>query len=280
MFRRGRLRLGFACTFACAPLLVACSLLLDDGFSDTGQPQPSGNDSGIDSQTAGGDGSTNPTPDGGGPPLDGALLFDGGKLACPDAAGILCDDFERDDVKGPWGAVSVGEAGTLVIGKPFTGESWRLEAAVSAAGSGAQLSKEIAVSPSKLHVELTLEILQLPTVGAFYITGALMFNAPNPLTLFYIYAHGGGAFVVEQLTDQTHYVQTPLAITLNAPHRVVMDIVAGGKVTVSVDGAVQVDKKTESWMVLKPPSAILGPNSLNGGNTFSMRADDYVFIAE
>lgn len=273
MFRRGLVCLAFACT--CASALGACSLLLDDDLS--APSTPSADDSGTDATNAVVDGS-NPTPDGG-PTIDGSLaVFDGGKLSCPDAAGVLCDDFERNELVGPWGATNVSEAGSIEIKAAGAGK--RFEAAITSADNVAQLSKDLTVSPSRIHIELTLEILTLPSAGGIYITGALMFNPPNPLTLFYLYAHGGGAFIVEQLTDESHYVQTPVAITLNAPHRVVMDIQAGGKLTVTVDGATQVDKNTESWIVLKPPSAILGPGSLNGGNAFAMRADDYVFIAQ
>jgi hypothetical protein len=276
VFRRGWLWLPIAC----APALAACSLLLGDGLSDADAPQP-GSDSGADSPINGGDdGATNPPRDGA-PTSDGSLpFFDGGKLSCADAAGTLCDDFERDEPKGgPWGTVSVNDGGTLVIGKPSsTGR--RLESAITAADGVAQLSRELALTPSKLHIELTLEILALPTNGAIYITGALMLNPGNPVTLFYVYARGDGAFVVEQLTDGTHYVQSPLAITLNAPHRLVIDVQIGGKVKVTVDGATQVDKNTESWLVFKPPQAILGAGSVSGGNAFSMRVDDYVFVAE
>lgn len=272
MFRRGLVWLSLAC----APVVAACSLLLDDGFSgDTSSPNDSG--TGSDTTTNGGDGSSG-GPDGG-PKLDATLpTFDGGKLICADAAGTFCDDFERDDVQGGWSAVTSNEAGTLAIGKP-TGASRRLEATIGTDGVG-QLAKDFTISPTRLHIEVTLEILTLPTTGLAILTGATMLNPGNAPSLYYLYVHGGGAFVVEQIADGIHYVQTPLAITLNAPHRVVMDVEQGGRMTVKVDGTVQVDKTTETWLVLKPPQANLGPSSINGCSGMSMRADDYVFIAE
>lgn len=279
VFRRGLIWIPLAC----APALAACSLLLGDGFSDSEAQPP--NDSGTGSDApigdgGGGDGGANPPRDGSPTTDSSSPLFDGGRLSCPDAAGTLCDDFERDELKGgPWDAVNVNDAGTLVVGKP-TSSGRQLVASVTGADGVGQVSKDFTITPTKLHIELTLEIQTLPSVGGIYITGALMLNPGNPVSLFYLYTHGGGAFVVEQLTDGVNYVQTPVAITLNAPHRVVMDLHVGGKMTVTVDGAKQVDKNTESWLVLKPPSAILGPGSLNGGNAFAMRADDYVFIAE
>lgn len=275
MFRRGLVWLSIAC----APVVAACSLLLDGGFAGEGAPATDAGGS-ADTTTNGGDGGGPIGSDGGGPLGDGSLpSFDGGKLVCADAAGIFCDDFEHDDPKGPWGAVSVNEAGTIAIGKP-AGGTRRLEAAIIATDGIAQLSKDFTVTPKRIHIELTLEILGLPTAGAAIITGATMLNMGNAPSLFYLYAHGGGAFVVEQLADGVHYVQTALAITLNTPHRVVMDVVEGGKMTVTVDGTSQVDKTTEPWLVLKPPQANVGASGINGCNGFSMRADDYVFIAE
>ena len=274
MFRRGLVWLSIAS----APLIAACSLLLDDGFANDGV-SPSDSGTGSDTTTSGGDGSPI-GPDGSNPPIDGSLpTFDGGKLVCADAAGTFCDDFEHDDPQGPWSGVSVNEAGTIAIGKAPNG-SRRLEAAILAVDGIGQVYKDITVTPQRIHIEVTLEILSLPTSGAAIITGATMLNPGNPVSLFYLYAHGGGAFVVEQLTDGAHYVQTPLAITLNAPHRIVLDVVQGGKVTVTIDGASQVDKSTEPWLVLKPPQANLGAGTVNGCIGFSMRADDYVFIAE
>jgi hypothetical protein len=273
VFRRGLLWLSIIS----APPVAACSLLLDDGFSDDGA---SASDSGAGPDTTssgGGDGSPNPGQDGG-LTFDATLpTLDGGKLMCADAAGVFCDDFERDDPKGDWTAVTLNDAGTMAIGKAG---SRRLEAAILAPDGFAQLSKDFTLSPTKMHIEVTLEILSLPSDGASLIVGTTMLNPGNPVSLFYLYAHGGGAFIVEQLTDDVHYVQTPLALTLNASHRVIMEVQQGGKMTVSVDGALQVDKTTEPWLVLKPPSAYLGPGSINGGNTLAMRADDYVFVAE
>jgi hypothetical protein len=275
VFRRGLVWLSILS----APAVAACSLLLDEGFSGNG-PSPADSGTGPDTaSSSGGDGSAHAERDGG-LTFDATLpTVDGGKLVCADAAGIFCDDFERDDPQGGWSAVNLNEAGTLSIGKP-SGASRRLEAAIVGADGFAQLSKDFTLTPTKMHIEVTLELLGLPSAGASLIVGTTMLNPGNPVSLFYLYAHGGGSFVVEQLTDGTHYVQTPVALTLNAPHRVIMEVEQGGKMTVSVDGVLQVDKTTEPWLVLKPPSAYVGPGSINGGNTFSMRADDYVFVAE
>lgn len=277
MFRRGLVWLPIAC----APALAACSLLLGEGFSDPNVQPP--NDSGTSSTDApanGGDGAPNPNQDGGRTTDESLPTFDGGKLACPDASGVFCDDFERDDVKGSWEAVGITDGGSMTIVEP-AGGSRRLEAAISAAGASAQLTRDFTtITPTRIHIELTLDIQTLPSQGAVYLAGVMMLNAGNSPSLIYLYVHGGGAFFVEQIADGVNYVQTALAITIGAPHRVVMDVTLGGKALVSVDGATQVDKATETWLVGKPPRAILGPGSVNGGNALSMRVDDYVFIAE
>jgi hypothetical protein len=164
VFHRGSLWL----TLACAPPLAACSLLLGEGFTDTSTP--STNDSGVST-----DGTTNGSGDGA-PTNDGSVpLIDSGTAACAsDAAGVFCDDFERSDPQGNWGSLSVNDGGVVVIDK--SGGASRLQSAITAADGVAQLSKDFALTPSRIRIELSLEIDTLPTAGNSYIAGMLMLN--------------------------------------------------------------------------------------------------------
>jgi hypothetical protein len=271
VFRRGLVWLPLAC----APALAACSLLLGEGFTDTSTPTT--NDSGGTTDgPSGGDGTTNPTGEGGNPQTD-ASLFDGGTTAvcASDAAGVFCDDFERSDPKGNWSSMGVNDGGILVIDK--SGGVSRLKSAITAVEGAGQLSKDFAVTPKRMRIEVSLEIETLPSTGSGYIAGVLMLNPPQ---LVYLYAHGGGVFFVEQLTDGINYTQAPLAITLKTPHRIAVDVTFGGKTFVYVDGVVQVDKSTESFFTPTPPAALLGANSVDGAKDLSIYLDDYVFVAD
>jgi hypothetical protein len=272
--------------FACAPALGACSLLLGEGFTDPDAERANaeaggvGADSAIDGAGGGGnDGST-------GADADAALGTDAAGsdadagFVCPTATARLCDDFQRDEVQGSWDSVSLNSGGTLVIGKP-AGASKRLESAVTALGGVAQLSKAFNAVPKKLHFEVTLDLASLAAVGGVYIMGVYMPNGSGAPTLLYVYTNNSGVYFVEQVADGVAYVGTPLPLSLASPHRIVIDVTFGGKVTATVDGTTKIDKQAASFLLPKPVTVILGAASIDdNGNGVAMKIDDFVFTAD
>lgn len=282
MLRRAVAWLAFACACACAPTLGACSLLLGEGFTDPNAD--SANDSGTG--TPDGDGGTTPGTDarpndGQGPGTDSGSK-EGGTQGCPSAAVSLCDDFERTDVQGDWGGQELTAGGSLAIGGQAPNRN--LAASITTKGALANLTKTFALKPTKFHFELTMQYDAYPQEGAVHLFGMLLFDPANPSSqpsIVYAYVRNDGVHLVQQLTDGMHYHEDPIAITIGAKHRVVIDGALNGKVVVTVDGTPTLDANMQTYLISDVLTLSLGASASDGtGAGFALTVDDFVFTAD
>lgn len=287
MFRRG----PFWLAFVGAPALTACSLLLGEGFTDA-DSDPTDSGTGADGTSSGGSSGTSGTSSSGGASGDGAPGNDGapsgdagpgtdGGVPCPDATVTICDDFERTDPKGTWTSMNLVTGGTLSVATETNGNRF-LSSAVTANGGHAQLSRQLAITPAKIHLEVSVAVKSLATAGGVYITGIGMPNAGNPPSLVYFYANDTAVWFVQQIADGVNYYADALTFPIDDKrHRIVLDLTFNGKVTLSIDGTKQIDSNAKTFLVPKPIGVHLGASSIDDlGRGVAVDVDDFVFTAD
>jgi hypothetical protein len=196
---------------------------------------------------------------------------------CEPAANTFCDDFERPTVQGDWTLATETSGGTLGIVQGTTGR--RLQATCPSPGAVAQLVRAFSEIPTRVHLELTLEFAALPSNGDVYITGIQM-DSMESSSLVYLYAGGSGIALVQQVAGVT-YKAYPLHVPPGTPHRLAIDLTFGGKIQVTIDGVVAIDRAAETFLIPAAPRLTAGATSLDGqGAGFTSLIDDYVFAAE
>lgn len=262
--------------FAGAMSVAACSLMLGEGY--TSEPE------GADAASTTTDGSAGRREASPGDAAD-ASTNDAPMIAplCEAGAMTFCDDFERPAPQGEWSTAVATSGATLQISAD--GQGRRLEAVCPSKGANALLARTLQGKPSHLHFEVTLEYATLPTTGGVYVMGIAMSpsGSASGLTLLYVYANQDlGITFVQQVTGTASYRADVLAAaTPGAPHRIAVDVVIGGKVTVSVDGTALVDRAAESFLQSGAPKITLGAGSIDDtGAGFRVLADDFVFTAD
>jgi hypothetical protein len=201
---------------------------------------------------------------------------------CEPAPNTFCDDFERPTVQGDWTLATETSGGTLEIVQGTTGR--RLQATCPSPGAVAQLVRAFSEIPTRVHLELTLEFAALPSNGDVYITGIRM-DSVESSSVVYLYAGNSGVALVQQVAGvssaQGHYKAYPLHVPPGTPHRLAIDLTFGGKIQVTIDGVVAIDRAAETFLIPAAPRLTAGATSLDGqGAGFTSLIDDYVFTAE
>lgn len=270
-----------------APALAACSLLLGEGFTDPNAVSLTDPDSSTaDSPTNGGDGTTSSE---GGPETDGSIQptgdsgVDADAGRCPVAKVSFCDDFERanaSDVKGAWQSTDVNAGGTLALKTVPTGNRV-LATAVSALGGQAQMMKTFTEQPAKFHLELSLTVSSLASVGGVYVAGVGMANGGNPPTVIYLYVDDTNLYFVQQVANAVNYWSQALPITVGTEHRISIDLTFNGKLIVKVDGNTKIDQNAQTFLLAKPPNLYIGASSIDStGDDGAFLIDDLVFTLD
>lgn len=196
----------------------------------------------------------------------------------PDAAsctgpGDVCDDFERDEVRGRWDGLLTTENATAAI---RTTDRGRVLTATSLSAIGAALlEKTLPGELRRLRYEIDARYDALPTGGSYLFLRA---STPLPGDVFaitYVVADSSGVWFVQQRSgDGAPYLRLPLAASAGAWHRFLVEYEIGGELQVSVDGAVQIGPRpTESSLavgVLRLSVGVAGVDVVGSGFTYQI----------